>query len=192
MGCGGAGWRWEVIFVWWFLACCMAGCGLMGRIQWFSSCGWSWWTRLGGWRNRGDCPCRQGSTARQRQHHNRGRTIACWGSSWLNDRSIWGYIGQASCIRAQCHTIYPGWLWRTQPSDIHQCWMLWVGHRAMGGGSCLYMGALVGQTWLQLHGGGELHLPRCTMSIISEMDNGACLQRLDLGAWGCVGSRLSN
>ena len=32
--------------------------------------------------------------------------------------------------------------------------------------------------------GGELHLPCCTMSIISETDNGACLQQPDLGAWG--------
>ena len=56
----------------------------------------------------------------------------------------------------------------------------------MGGRSCLYAWALVGQTWLQLHRGGELCLPHCTVSIISETDNEACLQRLDLGAWGCV------
>ena len=34
--------------------------------------------------------------------------------------------------------------------------------------------------------GGELCLPRYTVSVISEMDNGACLQQPDLGAWGCV------
>ena len=65
-------------------------------------------------------------------------------------------------------------------------WTLQADHGVTGGRSCLYMWALVGRTWLQLHGGGELRLPCCTMSIISETDNGACLQLPDLGVWGCV------
>ena len=56
------------------------------------------------------------------------------------------------------------------------CWMLQVGHGVMGGGSHLYAQVLVGWTWIQLHGGGELRLPRCTMSVISETDNGAHLR----------------
>ena len=31
-------------------------------------------------------------------------------------------------------------------------------------------GTQVGWTWLQLHGVGELHLPHCIVSIISEID----------------------
>ena len=42
-------------------------------------------------------------------------------------------------------------------------WMLQAGHAYMHG-------TQVEWTWLQLHGGGELHLPHCTMSIISETD----------------------
>ena len=52
-----------------------------------------------------------------------------------------------------------------------------VGHAYM-------CGRLVGWTWLQLHRGGELCLPRCTVSVISGTDNGAHLQWPDLRAWG--------
>ena len=63
-----------------------------------------------------------------------------------------------------------------------QCWTLWAGHVATRGGSHLYVQMQVRQTWLQLHGVGELHLPCCTVSVISETDNGAHLLWLDLGA----------
>ena len=53
-------------------------------------------------------------------------------------------------------------------------------------GSCLYAWMQVRWTWLQLHGVGELCLPHCNVSVISEMNNGAHLQRPDLGAWGVV------
>ena len=55
------------------------------------------------------------------------------------------------------------------------CWTLQAGCGAMGGRSHLYVRALVGWTWLQLHRGGELCLTHCTVSIISETDNGVHL-----------------
>ena len=46
---------------------------------------------------------------------------------------------------------------------ISSAWQHKAGHTYMHG-------TQVGQTWLQLHGVGELHLSHCIMSVISELD----------------------
>ena len=74
--------------------------------------------------------------------------------------------------------------WVLSRSELLQCWTLQVGRMATKGGSHLYAWTQVGWTWLQLHGVGELRLPHCNMSVISETDNGAHLQWPYLGVWG--------
>ena len=130
----------------------------------------SWPGLLGSWTLWADCVVTQG-----------GSHLYMWDASWMDLASAtWGWWA-VPFLLYHVHYFRDGVTTLTE-----ECWTLRAGHEVMGGGSCLYAQALVGQTWLQLHRDGELRLPRCTVSIILETDNGVHLRWPDLGAWGCV------
>ena len=110
-------------------------------------------------------------------------TILCWPGPSKKSFICAGLAGQS--LKMQCPIFRTSicqytYFWQVSSSAVLKvivttwtsgCWMLWVGCRVMGGKSCLYAWALVRWIWLQLHRVGELCLPHCTMSVISEMEN---------------------